>query len=240
MLLYSKLFRRFSPMNIPETVPATDHTMGRRIYIQEACFTSESLRSRELFYETAHVLAGLTLPRTVAHAISELELFGDGQIDYSADTLVSDLRLRQFQSDYLKQFIIKRDGEVNAVLTGDEFIVANCFFSNYYTLATDENAAKDMFVDNSSIASIKGLSPNGLLLVAPKQLVNKPDKKAAKFWVDTNDIEGAVNQTSSSIMELIDANNSAFNARQIKNEVVVSASRLVARLRNMTDSFLNS
>jgi len=59
------------------TIPGV--TDGRRIYIQESCFTSESLRSIDSYNETTRVLAGLTIPRTVAHTISELQMFGDTQ-----------------------------------------------------------------------------------------------------------------------------------------------------------------
>jgi len=220
------------------TIPGV--TDGRRIDIQESCFTSESLRSIDSFNETTRVLAGLTIPRTVAHTISELQMFGDSHIDYSADTLVYDLGLRQRQTDYLRQFTIRYEGSIDTILSSEEEVVANCFFSNYYTLATDEAAASEMFADNSSIAAIKGLHPKGLLLVSQKQLVHKPNKKVAKSWANLDVINSSVNEIAESVTELVDANNLPGNAMHINESIILSANRLITRLRNITYNFLNS
>lgn len=214
---------------------------GRRIYIQEACFTSEALRSPELFYETAQVLASLTLPRTISHAISELELFGDEQITYTADSLICDLSFRSRQTEYLRQFAVRQNGyQPFMILSDRETIVANCFFSNYYTLATDEESAKAMFADNSSIAQVKGLSTEDLLLVSPKQLIHRPDKKLALLWANADTLDASVMQIAAATIDAVRENNTPENSTQIVQEILASANRLSSRLKNMITSFLKS
>ena len=226
--------------NLESTHIGVSPEIGRRIYIQEHCLILEGLRDVQRLVNTTRFITSLTLPRTLAHSASEIELFTGVPVKYGAEEAITELNMRDAQSAYLHGLEIK-DGQITKqILSVDENIVANCYFSNYFTLATNENSAKVMFQDNSSISEIKGLHPRGLTLIKPRDLVHRLKSNIARDWYDDILVEESVELEKNAIEKLVNEKNTTEHAPEMLLALNSSAERTSLKLKNMFNAALKS
>jgi hypothetical protein len=130
----------------------------------------------------------LLLPRRLEHALSELVIIAGLDCDPRAVTsmVVGELDWRNMQSAFFRQVPLRTamSGGRDRILADDEEISANCFFANYFTLATGARAADEMFRDTSTMTELKHASPSGLTVIGPRSLVMRRRGGTASAWLD--------------------------------------------------------
>ncbi|MDB5175990.1 MAG: hypothetical protein JWM81_848 [Candidatus Saccharibacteria bacterium] len=225
----------------PTTVIDASEDLGRRIYIQEQAFVRDGMQSPERFRTMIECAVSLTIPRAYAHAESELDFWEKRAIELPADDLVRDMGYRALQTSFLQGVTVRRvDG--SSVTTGPllgehEVLVANCYFSNYYTLATSEAAAKIMFSDTSSISSIRDLAPERLTLVSLRNLAQRMSPKEVLNWVEQFDLHDETNAATQNAVDHITANNRSEDVQPLVAAVTTATTRLSGRLHSIVSSF---
>lgn len=217
---------------------------GRRIYVQEQAVVRDGMVSEDRFKKMIYCAASLTIPRVYAHAESELEIWEGRAPRLSADKLVSDLGYRALQSLFFRQIVIKdpnltSETKMMPLLHDDEQIAANCYFSNYYTLATSETAAERMFSDTSTISAIKDLPPEGLTLISSKNLKKRLKASDYEPWIENVDIRRATTQFTDRALEHLRANNNAEDIDPLSIALVGASDRLSIRLNGLVQSITN-
>jgi hypothetical protein len=208
---------------------------GRRIYVQEQCLLEDALSSKRRAEQMVRCAASLTIPRSYAHAVSEIEMFQGESVELPADRLIGSLGYRAIQSEYFRGMSIVQDRSSDPVqvLDTDESIVANCYFSNYYTLATGDVAAKTMFADNSSIQGMKEANPDGLTLIRPKMIHGRIRRNGAHEWVHDFSTGQEMDKVAQEAIDMIVSENHSHHHDELVASVTQSTARLAARLDSL-------
>lgn len=165
-----------------------DLTAGRRVYIQEQALVRSGLVDADRCAQMVQTAVSLLLPRRLEHALSELIIIGGLECDPRAITsaVVSELDLRSMQSEFFRGVRLRPEmsGGLDHILSAREEVTANCFFSNYFTLATGSRAAAAMFRDTSTMTELKQASPSGLTVIRPRTLAMCRRGGTALTWLE--------------------------------------------------------
>lgn len=154
---------------------------GRRVYLHEQALARSGLASLKRCTEMVEVALSLFVPRRIEHALSDMAILGGLDLDPSEATslVVREGGYRKVQSQFFRSLAL-RTGSTGAALLGTEEVVANCFFENYFTLATSSEAAKRMFVDNAGMRDLRSRQPEDLSFVRARQVrLTRSQRRAA-------------------------------------------------------------
>lgn len=131
---------------------------GRRIYVHEETFADLARQSPEAADLVFGMLGRVSAVKITHHVMDDSAGLGELSARIASDTVDAIERAWGGQITKALQAIWVRParGRVAApLLDSSERITATCYFSNYYTFATDEASAREMFLDTTEIGAIR-------------------------------------------------------------------------------------
>jgi len=201
----------------------------------------------------------LFLPRRLEHVLTDLVILDSATLDPREVTqsAVDGLKWRELQTRYLHtvelsgaktppamratNIAVVEDlaqwRRSNSLLASTEKVAANCFYSNYYTLATTGQAGDRMFRDNATILDLENALPEDLILVRPRSIrVDRRQPAAALQWANDVDVEGLAQNKLSQLLYRVAEHLSAEQLDVVSSDLDVQALQRAAALRNHMSS----
>ncbi len=168
------------------TLPSMES--GRRVYIHQDSLADLAAQSEIAADLVFGMLGRITVIKITHHTIDDSITLGEIS-DVRGAAILAQLTKAWSANvaETLRQVVVlpSRGVSGGSVIESEEEIVATCYFSNYYTFATDDDASRAMFADTSGIRTIRELQAGGagyatLKLINGRCLMLAKDARAGK------------------------------------------------------------
>jgi hypothetical protein len=138
---------------------ATD--AGRRIYVHEESFTHLAHGSADAAMLVYGLLGRVAALKLTHHVIEDF--VGTGGTMDGSDALLDAVNdaWSPAVTKAMRAIGVNRGGATTPLLDPSESVAATCYFSNYFTFATNAQSAREMYRDDADIATIRKMQSDG-------------------------------------------------------------------------------